>query len=198
MGKLADLTFEHYKFLRKKEDLYHQTIDAVIKIVWLFAYDDFWNLLIKTYNTEDDVYAKKIGSLWSTLKLSSPELTVPVEFQLEGLEQPYQSAILSLQQLSNSTSIESKLKCLTQAATKIISSVDTYWAKQSAPRAITVGADEILPLMIYVVVKARVPHIFSEGIFMELFIDENQSIQQEGYVLATFQMALKEIYEMKK
>jgi len=55
---------------------------------------------------------------------------------------------------------------------------------------ISVGGDELLPLMAYVIIKAKISALFSECAFMELFIDNQRAIEQEGYVLATFQSAL--------
>jgi len=55
---------------------------------------------------------------------------------------------------------------------------------------LSVGGDELLPLMAYVIIRANIPAVYSECAFMELFIDNQRAIEQDGYVLATFQSAL--------
>ena len=53
------------------------------------------------------------------------------------------------------------------------------------------GGDDFLPIFIYVVIKANVPNVYSELSFMELFIDDTQAIEREGYLLATLQVCIK-------
>jgi len=55
---------------------------------------------------------------------------------------------------------------------------------------ITVSADELVPLITYIVLKARIPHFFIHMKFIESFIDERKLIGEEGWLLATIQAVI--------
>jgi len=83
----------------------------------------------------------------------------------------------------------------------IINSINTYWQKKNSKTKfklrseknnvnITLSADELVPLITYVVLKSNIPHVYIEMKFIESFIDEKKVIGEEGWLLATFNSAL--------
>jgi len=142
--------------------------------------------MTKAYRIQDEEYDRKIVSL-ANIKLS--QFNIQREFCLEGTEVPYSNAITCLQQLPFYKTVDAKLNCISNTAAKICSAV---------PRDLSVGGDELLPLMAYVLIKANIPSVYSEAAFMELFIDmvHQKSIAQEGYVLATYHTALSLIEQL--
>ena len=74
--------------------------------------------------------------------------------------------------------------------------MEDFWAAEDKNAKVTVGGDELLPLLIYVVIKGsfnsiffeskclshtgNVPHLYSEAYFMQDFIDDASSKQKQG------------------
>jgi len=55
----------------------------------------------------------------------------------------------------------------------------------------SLGADELIPLMVYVLIRARLPSLVSELNFVRsFFINEDALLGQHGYALATFEAAM--------
>ena len=52
------------------------------------------------------------------------------------------------------------------------------------------AADDLLGLFVYIILNAKVEKLWSEAHFMEDFIPERSSKNEEGYLLVTFQAAL--------
>lgn len=64
--------------------------------------------------------------------------------------------------------------------------VERWDANQVASR----GADDLLPIMTYVVVKARIPALYSEAMLMQDLMSEKAAMEIGGYSLATLQTSL--------
>jgi hypothetical protein len=56
----------------------------------------------------------------------------------------------------------------------------------------------MLPLFAYIVIKASIPNVFSECMFMESFISEYDSTDRGGYLLVTFQTCLGFLSQLEK
>jgi len=196
--QLSEESFVHYSFLERLPENNNAVMDSVTHIIWNFVFEEFFNFVKKTYSYKDQNLSYKLQSLSQT-PLS--QFKIPRDFYLENLSTPYLPAITTLQQLPHQKSVDAKLKCISLTATKICTCVAQYWTAPPPPQGggeykdrvgkdLSVGGDELLPLMAYVIIKAKIPALFSECAFMELFIDNQRAIEQEGYVLATFQSAL--------
>lgn len=55
------------------------------------------------------------------------------------------------------------------------------------------GAEELIPLMIYIIIQSRLPNLFAECRFMEDFIPEAEIVRERGYYLVTLQTVLDTI-----
>jgi len=195
--KLAESSFNHYSIDRTAENI-SSVMDSVTQVIWNYAFDDFFSFVRKTYSYKDQILTQKFIFLSQT---SLSQFNIHRDFFLENLYTPYLPAITTLQQLPNQKSVDSKLKCISLTATRICSCVSQYWSAPPPPQGggeyrdkmakdLSVGGDELLPLMAYVIIRANIPAVYSECAFMELFIDNQRAIEQDGYVLATFQSAL--------
>jgi hypothetical protein len=183
--------------MKKKPDLVQKISEAIFDIIWSYVYQDFFSLVCKANLEDDHAYATAVMSL-QTVPISS--FDVRPQFHLGSDDQPYQLAINCFKSLPRAMTAGEKLTILSSTASKIVSCVVEYWKNQpddgqKRPET-SVGGDELLPLMTYVVIKARLPHLFSECAFMEMLISDKQAIEQEGYVLATMQTALSLILAM--
>lgn len=53
------------------------------------------------------------------------------------------------------------------------------------------GADDLLPIISYVIIKANPPSMRSQTAFMSEFINEMLAMGEEGYAMATLETALE-------
>jgi len=101
----------------------------------------------------DQDYALAVMNL-STQSLADFDLRA--QFLMENDPQPYQSAVNTLRLLSRAVTASEKLSILSNAASKVCTSVVDYWNRQPPPAdgkkkpETSVGGDELLPLMTYV------------------------------------------------
>ena len=51
-----------------------------------------------------------------------------------------------------------------------------------------IGADELLPLFIFVLVRARVPSLYSQARFISDFLPKHYTLGRHGYSLFTLQV----------
>jgi hypothetical protein len=194
--RLLDKTVKHYEPLRHPQRVVYAR-EAIRNHVHCAVYEQLFDLVCRRYEAEDLVHSERINEhryvhpahlgikrdLW---------LTKDIALDADPRLQPYAKAIASLQLIGQYKLASSKLACLVDAATSVCSTVLEHWRAthvhgEAAP---VIGGDELLPLMAYALIKANVPHIFSHVAYMELFIDEQAIMQQQGYLLATAQTAL--------
>ena len=63
-----------------------------------------------------------------------------------------------------------------------------YWAAAKSKEKLVVGADELLPIFSYCLVKANVEDVFCECAFIYDFIPDFLLTGREGYALVTLQV----------
>ncbi|XP_014672708.1 PREDICTED: VPS9 domain-containing protein 1-like isoform X2 [Priapulus caudatus] len=102
---------------------------------------------------------------------------------------PYSSAICELQRVVHLICPLSKLECVVHVIKIICHSVDEYYTGK-ASQSPTVGADDLVPVLAYVVVNTGLPQLISECHAIEEFIHEGYLMGEEGYCLISLQTAL--------
>lgn len=97
-----------------------------------------------------------------------------------------------LRTISHQESLVYKLKTLVKVSQQIgdCTTVENGYERK-------LGADEMLPLLSYVIVQSRVPHLISECNMLELLFDMKYMLGEEGYALSSFLASLKCIEIMK-
>lgn len=60
----------------------------------------------------------------------------------------------------------------------------------------TLGADDLFPIFIYVVVQARLPRIWALNQELQQFCDPDKAFSEAGYYLATLQASLTHLLEV--
>ncbi|GFU27903.1 VPS9 domain-containing protein 1 [Trichonephila clavipes] len=106
----------------------------------------------------------------------------------------YANSILLLQRLTNSNSMTEKLGCLVDVAKTICGN---FSSSQMSPNRRRLGADDLIPLLCYVIVKSGLPQLSSECLAIEQLFDMKYMFGEEGYALSSFLTALKYI-EIRK
>ncbi|KAK7498931.1 hypothetical protein BaRGS_00009740 [Batillaria attramentaria] len=109
--------------------------------------------------------------------------------------QPYQKAIEELVRIKDHYTMLSKLECVVKVMKLILDGIKDFYLSQGYTTADvpSVGADDLLPVVSYVVMKTNLPQLVSECHAMAEFIHEGYIMGQEGYCLTTLETAVSYI-----
>ncbi|XP_074737314.1 VPS9 domain-containing protein 1 [Strix uralensis] len=108
----------------------------------------------------------------------------------------YGSAIEDLRLIPLETCPRRKLECIVRALRGICECAEEYCGVRS-PAAAAIGADDLLPILSYVVLRTGLPQLLSECAAMEEFIHEGYLIGEEGYCLTSLQSALSYVESLQ-
>ncbi|XP_065828103.1 VPS9 domain-containing protein 1-like isoform X2 [Oscarella lobularis] len=111
--------------------------------------------------------------------------------------QPYSEPIKQLKSLASKSCPLDKLECVVATVNGILESAEKYWESKGKPCE-CIGADDLLPVLTYIVVKSRLPQLVSEYAAIEEFVHENYLMGEEGYCLATLNTALAYVESLGK
>ncbi|XP_060074197.1 VPS9 domain-containing protein 1-like [Ylistrum balloti] len=101
---------------------------------------------------------------------------------------PYRPAVVELQAIATQCTLLDKLECLVRSSRLIFQCIEDHYKTEG--KVPSVGADDLLPILCYVITKAAQPQIVSECHIMEEFIHEGYIMGEEGYCLTSLQTAL--------
>uniref|UniRef100_A0A8D0FCH2 VPS9 domain containing 1 n=1 Tax=Strix occidentalis caurina TaxID=311401 RepID=A0A8D0FCH2_STROC len=108
----------------------------------------------------------------------------------------YGSAVEDLRLIPLETCPRRKLECIVRALRGICECAEEYCGVRS-PAAAAIGADDLLPILSYVVLRTGLPQLLSECAAMEEFIHEGYLIGEEGYCLTSLQSALSYVESLQ-
>ncbi|XP_075795939.1 VPS9 domain-containing protein 1 [Pelodiscus sinensis] len=106
---------------------------------------------------------------------------------------PYSRAVQELGLMLLESCPQKKLDCIVRTLRVICECAEEYCAAQESrppPAAAAIGADDLLPILSYVVLKSNLPQLAAECAALEEFIHEGYLIGEEGYCLTSLQSAL--------
>ncbi|XP_061863666.1 VPS9 domain-containing protein 1 isoform X2 [Colius striatus] len=104
----------------------------------------------------------------------------------------YGSAVEDLRLIPLETCPRRKLECIVRALRGICECAEEYCGARDgrSPPSAAIGADDLLPILSYVVLQTGLPQLLSECAALEEFIHEGCLIGEEGYCLTSLQGAL--------
>ncbi|KAM9228485.1 VPS9 domain-containing protein 1 [Leptosomus discolor] len=104
----------------------------------------------------------------------------------------YGSAVEDLRLIPLETCPRRKLECIVRALRGICECAEEYCGARDGrtPASAAIGADDLLPILSYVVLQTGLPQLLSECAALEEFIHEGYLIGEEGYCLTSLQSAL--------
>ncbi|XP_077144573.1 VPS9 domain-containing protein 1 [Ranitomeya variabilis] len=105
----------------------------------------------------------------------------------EDLKEPYKPAVEDLQNLPHQRSPQRKLEGIVRTLRVICECTEEYC---HSPGTAAIGADDLLPIVAFVVLKSGMSHLVSECAALEEFIHEGDLIGEVGYCLTSLQSAL--------
>ncbi|GFU26146.1 VPS9 domain-containing protein 1 [Nephila pilipes] len=157
--------------------------------------------IVDRRNKQKVLLINRISNLPSEYKIIETMFTHrnsdPAKFGFSNKEyidsEVYKNSISLLYRSANSNSMTEKLQCLVDVAKTICGN---FSRNQSGPNR-RLGADDLMPLLCYVIVKSRLPQLSSECLAIEQLFDVKYMFGEEGYALSSFLTALKYI-EIRK
>ncbi|XP_062573400.1 VPS9 domain-containing protein 1-like [Saccostrea cucullata] len=154
-----------------------------------------WQYLLALYRFANKSSEMQVAHVMTVHMNSLPEaLGVKKKLQLQSHDQdltyiPYKPAIEELQTISSQVTLLGKLECLVKSSRLICRCVEEYYS--NADKSPSIGADDLLPILGYVIIRTGLPQIVSECSILEEFIHEGYIMGEEGYCLTSVQTALQ-------
>uniref|UniRef100_A0A8C0GG11 VPS9 domain containing 1 n=1 Tax=Chelonoidis abingdonii TaxID=106734 RepID=A0A8C0GG11_CHEAB len=114
---------------------------------------------------------------------------------------PYSTAVQELGLILLESCPQRKLECIVRALRVICECAEEYCAareSQPQPASAAIGADDLLPILAYVVLKSNLPQLVAECAALEEFIHEGYLIGEEGYCLTSLQSALSYVESLHR
>ncbi|XP_069320900.1 VPS9 domain-containing protein 1 isoform X2 [Eulemur rufifrons] len=168
-------------------------------------FSPLWPLLLALYRS---VHRAREAALSRSMELyrnapataiGIPSKLLPWDPEAKGATAyPYCAAAQELGLLVLETCPQKKLECIVRALRVICVCAEDYChahevASEAGPQpvaAAAIGADDLLPILSFVVLRSGLPQLVSECAALEEFIHEGYLIGEEGYCLTSLQSAL--------
>ncbi|XP_048372197.1 VPS9 domain-containing protein 1 isoform X2 [Sphaerodactylus townsendi] len=189
---LTLLAFEGLNTASSKDQCVARLEEAFFAPLWTPLLAVYRNV----YKTRELALARSMELYRNTLPSEmgiSPKL-LPQGSRPRGIgSYPYCSAVQELMLLPLGTCPQKKLDCIVRTLRVICECSEEYWGGREGkpqPAAAAIGADDLLPILSYVVLKSNLPQLVSECTALEEFIHEGYLIGEEGYCLTSLQSAL--------
>ncbi|GAM19687.1 hypothetical protein SAMD00019534_028620 [Acytostelium subglobosum LB1] len=170
---------------------------AVERALFNHLHPAIYGHYIQQYAQEDEEHTAKVRQF---LTLTPMHLSIPQKFWLiddhpsgiDGSDElvPYQHAIDIMSKLYTYQSPSDKIQCLVDTSNAICEDIRLFWRARKNRPDLTLGADDLLPLFTFVIIKSKIPHMYTESIYLQDFLDDSLSTKIQGYFLVTFQTCL--------
>ncbi|XP_038168696.1 VPS9 domain-containing protein 1 [Arvicola amphibius] len=166
-------------------------------------FSPLWPLLLALYRS---VYRTQEAAVNRSMELyrnapptalGIPAKLLPRVPEAQASTYPYCTAAQELGLLVLESCPQKKLECIVRTLRVICICAEDYCRAQEArpeagsqPPAAAIGADDLLPILSFVVLRSGLPQLVSECAALEEFIHEGYLIGEEGYCLTSLQSAL--------
>jgi len=197
LATLYEKILERYTFLNNENSVYVRM--AVEDEVFSSTAQSTLELFENKYRQQDEVLFSKLSSLQD---LTPQDLKINPKFCLDPSpddspdlksSMPYSSAISMLKKLTMASTPTQKAGCTARVTKEITACVHSYWEARGVDVTgdkYAIGADDLLPILCYILIKANPPCLKSQSAFMNEFINESLAMGEEGYALATLETVL--------
>ncbi|XP_058384518.1 VPS9 domain-containing protein 1 isoform X3 [Diceros bicornis minor] len=178
--------------------------DRCLACIEEYFFSPLWPLLLTFYRS---VHRPREAALSRSMELyrNAPPAAVGIPAKLLPRDPeamgagayPYCTAAQELGLLVLESCPQKKLECVVRALRVICACAEDYYRAQEAglqagpqPGTTVIGADDLLPILSFVVLRSGLPQLVSECAALEEFIHEGYLIGEEGYCLTSLQSAL--------
>jgi len=196
LHSLLIITYDELDLPVGRDQSYAAVESMFFKPLWQWV-----NLVFRRLNVQKEV------TLYDVVKkrwhCGPTEFSVRDKFALTDNQDdassfPYKCAVEELRKITSYSSPLDKLECIVLTTKLICQCVADYWIKKGESEAPSIGCDDILPILSYVIVRAALPQLVSECHAMEEFIQESYLLGEEGYCLTTLATALAYSLSLKE
>ncbi|XP_051057555.1 VPS9 domain-containing protein 1 isoform X1 [Phodopus roborovskii] len=167
-------------------------------------FSPLWPLLLALYRSVHRTQEAAVSKSMELYRNTSPTaLGIPAKLlprvpEVQASTYPYCTATQELGLLVLESCPQKKLECIVRTLRVICICAEDYCRAQEArpeagsqpPAAAISGADDLLPILSFVVLRSGLPQLVSECAALEEFIHEGYLIGEEGYCLTSLQSAL--------
>ena len=165
--------------------------EVVLDITVTQLFDALFELFRATELDKDVRTNSRIAALAPIITPAAVGVKRPFWLVQNGVSNPgeasaasYQQAIQLVQSIPTIKSAVGKVHALVEAVSAVTSCVDKFNEGGSGQKMI-VGAEDLVPIFTFVLIKSRLRNTHAECALMSEFISEQMSLDSEGYSLAT-------------
>jgi hypothetical protein len=170
------------------DDKYVSTLDCLEKHCLLMIHDLAYDCVLQDTKEDDAALVRQMALLQF---LAPDALDIPANLQNEAV---WALAGNDLRRINSCRTPGEKIACVVACATLITRTVAA--AKLSAGENADAGADEFLPLFIWVVLKAQVPDLMRNTEYISSFHQPTRLMGMGGYCLMNLRSALEFILHL--
>ena len=149
---------------------------------------------VRSFHQKSELIASPnpFGSLHHRLKIVPQNLIEHEPIQPTEESFPYKKAADYFSNLSTLTNPEEKFNCVKKTLDLIASAVDDFVREQNLEERNLIGADDLIPILSYVIAKSKVENLPTEITYMQEFCDDPVGISkgESGYLLVSLQTCL--------
>ncbi|XP_052023167.1 VPS9 domain-containing protein 1 [Apodemus sylvaticus] len=166
-------------------------------------FSPLWPLLLALYRSVHRAREAAVSRSMELYRNAPPAaLGIPTKLlpripEAQASAYPYCTAAQELGLLVLESCPQKKLECIVRTLRVICICAEDYCRAQEAgpeggpqPPAAAIGADDLLPILSFVVLRSGLPQLVSECAALEEFTHEGYLIGEEGYCLTSLQSAL--------
>ncbi|XP_062923183.1 VPS9 domain-containing protein 1 isoform X1 [Mobula hypostoma] len=196
---LCILAFEPLNTATGKDQCLASIEEALFQPIWVFLL-----ALFRKVNTQREMALDKSMKLHKSAgpaDIGVAAKLFPKESASSNDSYPYEAAVKELRLITKEYCPQKKLECIVRTLRLICECADHYCSsKETGTVHVTsaIGADDLLPILSYVVLKSNLMQLVSECAALEEFIHEGYLIGEEGYCLTSMQSALSYVESLSK
>jgi len=202
VDRMYAAAIKHYPELKSSHDIKLWAKDGIYELLFQLLCD----IIYPVFEKRNDEKDKKLKLTMNKLKCVTPAhmsipkkywLTDNMEFReadfavsLEGF--PYGSAIRLLSQIYESHSYSFKLQILSDVVLEIHRDIDAYYRdRPDRPESIDVAADDLLPILSFVMFHANLQRAYTDVAFIHNMLSDKQKNGPSAYSFVSYQAALQ-------
>ncbi|ELR16532.1 uncharacterized protein ACA1_167220 [Acanthamoeba castellanii str. Neff] len=136
------------------------------EVIFPLLHDILFERIKANHTHKNNFVSKKMASFQH---LTLEDLGAPEEWRLKGVSQPYAPQIEALKQLPRLPSPYLKARLLQEVFDDVVAEADQH---HRGKVKLVAGFDDTIAVIQYLLLKAQIPHIYSEYYFMDVFLEE--------------------------